>query len=336
MSGTDANVDAPTAAPQPSSLVRVFLSLDERRLRTGWRLLLQFLLFVVLSILANGLYALIVRVALRPPQLAREDVGAILLLFKSLLQLLALTVSVYVARRFLDRRSLTSLGLAWNGMSWRDLLAGVVVAAAMMGLIVLVEWSLGWLRFEGFAWQVQPHPPVLLAMLFFLAIFVFIAWREELLVRGYQLQNLTEGLNLNLSVLLSSLIFALLHLNNPSFSPAAFLGLVAAGLFFAYAYVRTRQLWLPMGLHLGWNFFEAPVFGLPVSGLRTFSLLQQTTLGPAFLTGGDFGPEAGLILLPALALGVLLVDLYARESRKRGVETETNGGATAAAAEPQT
>jgi hypothetical protein len=77
-------------------------------------------------------------------------------------------------------------------------------------------------------------------------------------------------------------------------------------------YVRTHQLWLPIGLHLGWNFFEGPVFGFPISGHNHFSLLEYRISAPMIITGGAYGPEAGLILLPAIALGVGLIWLYTR------------------------
>jgi hypothetical protein len=88
------------------------------------------------------------------------------------------------------------------------------------------------------------------------------------------------------------------------------MGIFLAGVFFAYAYIRTKQLWLPIGMHIGWNFFEGVVFGFPVSGLEPYALTRITVQGPEIWTGGVFGPEAGLIVLPALILGAFLIYLY--------------------------
>jgi hypothetical protein len=71
--------------------------------------------------------------------------------------------------------------------------------------------------------------------------------------------------------------------------------------------LRTRQLWLSIGLHFSWNFFLGPIFGFPVSGITSFTLLQVEISGPDLFTGGAFGPEAGLVVLPAQALGFLIV-----------------------------
>ena len=90
------------------------------------------------------------------------------------------------------------------------------------------------------------------------------------------------------------------------------LGVTLAGLFMAYAYLRTRQLWLPIGIHIGWNFFEGPLLGFPVSGIGTFQLVRNQIAGPTLFTGGSFGPEAGLVLVPALIFGTALVYFYTR------------------------
>ena len=69
----------------------------------------------------------------------------------------------------------------------------------------------------------------------------------------------------------------------------------------------TRALWLPIGLHFAWNFFQGPVFGFPVSGTQTSTLLQLEPVGPELLTGGRFGPEASLVGVAAELLGIALL-----------------------------
>jgi ethanolamine transporter EutH len=113
-------------------------------------------------------------------------------------------------------------------------------------------------------------------------------------------------------VFLSSAVFGILHWSNPNAAWNSVVGIFLAGIFLAFAYTRTRKLWLPIGLHIGWNFFEGVVFGFPVSGLDIFQLVHHTVTGPELWTGGAFGPEAGLIIFPALLLGSLLVIFYTR------------------------
>ncbi|MBM3144950.1 MAG: CPBP family intramembrane metalloprotease [Chloroflexi bacterium] len=300
---------------------RLFLNPDEHRPRVGWRLLAQFFIMAA-ALVAFG-------VALSPLFVWGERWGVSLLFISSLVGLGGITTSVVLARHFVDRRSFASLGLHANWEAVRDLLFGFALTAAMMGLIYLIEWTAGWLTFEGFAWEFQSPAGVVREALIMLVIFVFVGWQEELVARGYWLQNLEEGLTrsgtgssgrgLAWAVLISSLLFSLAHYGNPAFSWAALLGLLGSGYFLAYAYIRRRNLWLPIGLHIGWNFFEGTVFGFQVSGTESYRLILQSVRGPTLWTGGAFGPEAGLVLIPALLLGTLVIRWYTRNPPKIGV-----------------
>lgn len=303
------------APPTPRPLLkRIFLSPTEPRLRAGWRLLVQMILLFVLSN-CLALPMLTVWVATQPvgdfSNLEQLLAQPLFVLLNQLTSLVAVTLSVFLVRHFLDRRSFASLGLQIGVNTWKDVLAGFLITFGMMALIYGIEWSAGWLKFAGFAWQTNPTAQVAGQTLLAFVLFVMVAWTEELLSRGYHLQTIASGLNLFWGVLLSSLIFGLLHLGNPHASWLSVAGILLAGVFLAYGYTQTRQLWLPIGLHLGWNFFEGTVFGFPVSGLKFPSLVQNQISGPELWTGGAFGPEAGLVLIPGLLLGFLLIKLYA-------------------------
>jgi uncharacterized protein len=275
-------------------------------LRAGWRLVIQTIILLVLLI---GLTIPVLLLAL-----ARHwDLGGSLYFaLSSLVELVAITASVYLARRFLDRRSFGSLGLKLGRAAFPDLLAWIGITFIMMGLIYLAMSWLGWIHFAGFAWQIDPLPVVLGQTLLYLLIFIITGWQEELLSRGYHLQTLSSGINLFWGVLISSAIFGALHLGNPNATWISAVGIFFAGLFLALGYLRTGQLWLSIGLHIGWNFFEGIVFGFPVSGIASFPLLRMQVSGPALWTGGAFGPEAGLIILPVILIGALLIGLYTR------------------------
>ncbi|GAB4580666.1 MAG: hypothetical protein Fur0022_34080 [Anaerolineales bacterium] len=288
-----------------SLLDKLFFSADERRLRAGWRLLAHGVIFGIFILMLGGGVGVL---------LLMTDNAALLnnQLINQALFLLALTPATYLARRFIDRRPFASLGLEWDSQAWRDLLVGFLIPAVIMGAIFLVEWAFGWLDFQGFAWEFGPVSLIATTVPLMFLVFVLVGWNEELLSRGYWLQNMADGVNLPFGIILSSLIFGLLHLGNPNATWIAGLGVALAGLFLAYGYVRTRQLWLPIGLHIGWNFFENTVFGFPVSGLDTLGLLFHTNTGPEWLTGGAFGPEAGLIVIPGMLLGSVIMYFYTK------------------------
>ncbi len=287
-------------------LRQIFISNSEPRLRAGWRLLIHTLLLVLLSTV-TGIIVFI------PIGLFKVSFDSPLaMLANELTMLVAITGATFLTRRFLDRRSIVSLGLKLNAKALLDVLTGIVITFFQMGLIFGLEVALGWTKFEGFAWQTETASTVASGLAAWLVVFLIVGWQEELLSRGYHLQTLESGFNLFWGVLISSSIFGVLHIFNPSANWLSTLGIVLAGLFLALPYLLTRQLWLSIGLHIGWNFFEGVVFGFPVSGTDSFHLLRHTVSGPVLWTGGAFGPEAGLLVIPALIFGSLLVFAYTR------------------------
>jgi membrane protease YdiL (CAAX protease family) len=296
--------------PKRPFLKTVFLSPEEPRLRAGWRLAIQTVMLLVLSFCAGipiSLLALIPGIDLT---------GGWFLALNQAVEIVSITASVFLARRFLDKRSINSLGLKFDRWTALDILAGVLITFFMMGFIYLIQWGLGWLTFNGFAWETDSLLTVLGGTLGMFVVFILVGWNEELLSRGYHLQTIASGLNLFWGVALSSAVFGVLHLGNPNATWVSAAGIFFAGLFLAYGYITTRQLWLSMGLHLGWNFFEGVVFGFPVSGLGIYRLIHITVHGPELWTGGAFGPEAGLVVLPGLLLGAALIYVYTRFVRK--------------------
>ncbi len=233
-----------------------------------------------------------------------------------ILFLVAVTVSVFIARRILDRRSFLSLGLRPTRWMLPDFLFGFTLIGLLMGGIFVLELACGWLTVQGFAWQTMPWPQILWRTVIDVFCFgFFTSWSEELSDRGYWLQNLKEGLNLSWAMVLSSAIFAIRHLANPSASASSTVIIFCAGLFLAYGWLKTGQLWLPLGLHAGWNIFEGIVFGFPVSGFHTFHLIDQTVQGPQWFTGGAFGPESGLVTLLALGCGTVAITQWHQVTR---------------------
>lgn len=282
-----------------NALRALLLDPNENRPRSGWRLMAHIFLLVVLTSLLGMVFA----------AMAQSSPIFAFLGDSTFVAFVAVTASVWLARRWYDKRSFRSLGLEGGPTASRDLLAGIALGAVLMAVIFLVELAAGWLHFDGLAWGSANS---VAGIGYWAAVFIMVGWYEELLTRGYWLQNLRDGLGLVPAVILSSVIFGLAHGANPNLSVIAVLVIVAAGVFFAFAYLRTGQLWLPIGIHIGWNFFEGPVFGFPVSGIQTGRLLHTTNVGPDLFTGGIFGPEAGLLGLAAVLLGILLVHLYSR------------------------
>lgn len=141
-----------------------------------------------------------------------------------------------------------------------------------------------------------------------LAILIFGALAEELLFRGYPFQRLTEAIGPAGAIATFSVLFGAVHLTNPGASVLGLANTILIGAVLAIAYLRTRALWLPWGIHLGWNASLGLLFGLPVSGLRLFNTVARSSVtGSRWLTGGSYGIEASLPGVLAVVVGLLLV-----------------------------
>ncbi len=142
-------------------------------------------------------------------------------------------------------------------------------------------------------------------------VFIIAALAEEMLFRGYPLQTLTRARLALLGVLLTSIPFAAVHLDNPNSTGAfPFVNTALAGIWLAVAYLRTRTLWFPLGVHWAWNWALGSLFGLPVSGINDLAphpLLRGIDSGPAWLTGGNYGIEGGLACTAALVISTLFI-----------------------------
>ena len=138
-----------------------------------------------------------------------------------------------------------------------------------------------------------------------------VATAEELLFRGVLYRIVEEWAGTVVALTVSAVLFGGLHLLNPGATVWGALAIAAeAGVMLGAAYAVTRSLWLPIGLHLGWNFAESGIFGTTVSGSdgTAGGLLRGAAHGPAIISGGDFGPEASIFaILVCVAAAVVLL-----------------------------
>jgi membrane protease YdiL (CAAX protease family) len=222
-------------------------------------------------------------------------------------------LAFWVMVRFVDRRPWETAGFGARGLG--GLLGGFVLGAAMLTVGVGVMRLLGLYHVSG----VTPSVLVLAPLLLFLCVGVF----EETFFRGYIFQTLEDRWGSGVALGVTSLVFGLTHLLNPAHGASGFARLAGplficleAGLPLGAAYLLTRCWWLPIGIHWAWDYFEGPVYGCPDSGTHDpHTLLQAHFSGPAWLTGGPFGPESGIVFL---TVGTVTGLILLRAAIKKG------------------
>lgn len=284
-------MEPPIESPQTSSSSS-FLFGRDGKLRSLWRAVLFLLFQILLYAIAERIYTSMYGPAIELPN------GLFYLLLDGFLLL-----ESWVMLALLDRRSFRTLGLwfyrGWISEASLGLGMGALLATGTIGLLAASR-SMTYAGFAGSEGKPALHW-LMTAVLLFLA-----AASEELVFRGYLLQRLTDSLGAPAAVLVLSVLFGLGHLLNPFATIFSTVNTILMGILLSLAYLRTRALWLPIGLHFAWNLFLGPVFSLPVSGMvLSPELLRPQVAGGVWLTGGLYGPEGGAAVTLVCALGIL-------------------------------
>jgi membrane protease YdiL (CAAX protease family) len=329
----------------------IFLNREDR-LRSGWR----FAVFVAAYYSLLVAFVLLLRVVLQlaSPQSVGDFnrlPGAALYLIQFFIQFTPALLLGWACGKLLDGVPPRALGWSLRRGWLRDLALGSAI-----GFAALVSAALVASAFGGFHFRVAPEGfGAAFVKTFFgaLVVYVLLAAAEEAMFRGYPLQTLMRSLPFVVALLPSSIIFAYVHTDNPNVPCSVhnfvslltgratdapcdyvrFIFLVVntalAGVWLCVAYLRTRSLWLPLGLHWSWNWAMGSVLGLPVSGITSLTrapLLRAADAGPAWLTGGAYGIEGGAAGTIALALATAFVwrakFLRADEELKRFTDDE--------------
>lgn len=277
----------------------------------GW---LRVLIFTLLYVISIFLVYKTVFTVLENRGIIQKPEDAFQLLYGDFLWLTTLAgliialLLVYIFRRFVDRDSFSSLGFSMDGYG-SDAITGFFLGPAILGLGSLALFLSGNLKWM----DIDFDPPSLFISL---GIFVMVALSEELVFRGYILNNLMCSLNKWLALGISAVIFALFHLSADGISFLPVTNLFLGGLLLGINYIYTKNLWFAVLLHLSWNFFQGPLLGFKVSSLAVHSLLQSELKGSPLLTGGGFGFE-GSFIDTALTASVLLILFLVYEKKFR-------------------
>ncbi len=274
------------------------------RLRSGWRAgffaALFLMLVIILQTTANTIYGILGDSAksVITPQLAYIVV--------SLIFLLAAVFMGWVCAQGIEGLPFRSLGWGLSRHWWRDLSVGILIGAGSLLLAAGVAALGGGLRFMFN--QTAETNLIVKTVLLSAIVFAVAAAAEEAVFRGYPLQSFTRAKLIWVGALVSSLTFALVHLDNENVTAFGLINTALAGVWFVAAFLKTRNLWLPVGMHWAWNWMMAAILGLPVSGITQITpepILFGIDTGPTWLTGGHYGIEGGAACTIALIVSTI-------------------------------
>ena len=278
------------------------------RLRSGWRFGIYAVLLIVsiklATALAITLFSLIFGAS--APSVLSGSWGFIVQGFTFLIPA---TLVGWACGKVLEDLPPRALGWGFHSGWLKDLLFGSLIGALSLLLATMIATLPGGLKFT-------LNAPLMFetvgrTLLSSLPIFIIAAAGEEAMFRGYPLQTMARSQLAWVAIIVTSIIFSWGHLDNPNAVPGfTFANTAIAGVWLAIAYLRTRSLWFPLGVHWAWNWMMGAVLGLPVSGIERLTpepLWRATDLGPAWLTGGSYGIEGGAACTIALLVSTLFI-----------------------------
>ncbi len=256
------------------------------RIRAILEILVFGFLFFVVSLLITALYGLIPNLLL---------VSAISVFLGSL------AATAIALRVFHQGRTLLSIGLHWNTQTRSNLLLGIGLGAFFGAAVASMPVLLG-----KAAWQLADTPFSWDSLAMFFVLILFGAIGEEVLFRGLVFQRLQETFGPIVSILVTSLLFAWAHGGNLSVTWVALANTMLWGVVFGVARLRSRDLWLPIGLHAAWN-WTLPLLGVELSGFTLEVTGIRLRSDDTFWAGGAYGPEAGIFCSLAMPVMLLLI-----------------------------
>ena len=227
-------------------------------------------------------------------------------------RLVAAAVSGAIAMMIFESRKLSDLGLRWNSNAGHNFVAGLAAGVIGAGALIFPSILFGFARFE----KATGAAPTVRGALFTVALLLCGAAGEEIAFRGYPLQTLMRGYGNWVSIAGVGLLFGILHRFNPGATTLSTINTAGFGILFGMALLRSHDLWLPIGLHFGWN-ATLPFLGSPLSGFTIrVTEYQLVWRAGGLWSGGSYGPEASLLAsLVLLLLGWVVWKMPVRRDR---------------------
>ena len=275
-------------------MINLFLN-SERQLRNGWWILIFFL------VLAAFLIPVLIAAQANNMEVSIGRQAIIILLASMICQLLR-------------RKHLAELFGKFDVHYLKDLCLGGLIGAALMLIPALILGVFGWVRWQ---WNLEGISVLLPGLL----LFAGVAIGEEMLFRGFVFQRLLSGLGQWPAQLIIAAFFLLTHLNNPGMTGSvkfmASINIFLASILFGLAFIQTKSLAMPLGLHWMANWVQGGFLGFGVSGTEQLGILKPIFgEAPAWLTGGQFGLEASLPGLICVMMALLILYMRNRKTTK--------------------
>ena len=268
------------------------------KIRGWYRILLIILPYIIIVTIFQLIGGLIAGVDMNNLASGQTSIQHLII---ALFGLLGSFIVLWFFMRFIDGEKFVNLGFQTKNR-FNNFIVGILIGLGIMAigyelLIYLEEIFFLKLTFD--------TKELIISIL----LYTIVAVVEETLFRGYILKNLMISFNKYVALVVSSILFSLMHIFNPNVDLFSLFNLFLLGILFGLSYIYTKNLWFPIALHLSWNLFQS-LFGFNVSGLDTYSLIEFKINEANLINGGAFGFEGSYLSIIAQIITIIGIGIY--------------------------
>jgi membrane protease YdiL (CAAX protease family) len=216
----------------------------------------------------------------------------------------SMILAPFLTYAIFEKKNKWSMGLQ-QSYAVKSMIQGLMAGILLISMSFLVIWRFNGLQID----SIQYDSETLRGVGISFGLFILVAFSEEILFRGYIQGLLRNHYGANRAIIHSSILFALLHIMNPGIlsTPFTLINIFLIGIFFAVTRELTGGIWLPIGFHLTWNFFQGNIFGFAVSGTDSKTIISISTQGNSLISGGEFGAEGSILATVIILIACIIV-----------------------------
>lgn len=277
----------------------------ESEIRSGFKIILFFFFYFVITLISFPMLLTIVAIIMTKGNfntfgeyyteaqnyLLSSQIDIIWMIISKAFDLASILVIIFIFLKLANKK-FKEIGLVSIKENWREFFWGAAIGAVSMTVIFFCLLISNNATLKNSLFQ----PNFTTNLLWGVILYIIVSLSEEIMCRGYIQTTLYQIRIPYLAAAISSAIFAFLHLGNPNVKILGIVNIFLVGLLLSYMYIRTKNLWMAIGYHITWNYFQGNIFGFPVSGTtQSLGIYNIDTVKENIMTGGSFGPKAGIL-----------------------------------------
>lgn len=284
------------------------------QIRSGWIIAALMASLLIITTILMLLCMIILMIVLMQSAYSFIDIFSAILtdwlwLLITIQCIVMIVISIFAWKRIL-KRPLPDMGLTRLKGHGKELIFGLVFGAVSISLVIVTGMLFGIIKFSDISLSFSP------TLILYLLVFVLVGFAEELFCRGLVMSVLRRTQSKAMILIVSSILFSLLHITNPGYTLLPLINIALIGALFGYMFIRSGHIWMPVGYHIMWNYVQGSVFGFNVSGIDFESMMTAEHLNQdQLLSNVDFGLEGGIITTVFVLLGFLAVAWFYRGKR---------------------